>query len=386
MKLRVLYKLTFSILIASFIHGCANSKKEISPILEGRIINAPELILLQRLDSIPVTVDTISLSAEGTFVCNSRNLQSDFYWLVIGEKKINLILQSDSTTVINVDYSKINESLKYSKFNQSSILQQLENIKFQFELELKGRQDSIKNLVGTVVNDSIIRLKYYDIDSIRTRYRSQLDTLLNQNKTKLVAIPILLQQSGNIALYTLPRDKELFMSTQYLLSQNYSSSYQVKKFSAQILKVFSKTDGIAKIETGSKLPDLELFTPWNERLPLSNLLGKYVLVVVWKSDNETCRTRNKLLTKMIWRYRSYGLETYMISLDTDSKEWQKITEEDELNCFHVTDLLGESSPVIANLGVTKLPTLYLLNKEGKVVEKDTWGAKLEDALATLVKK
>ncbi len=88
---------------------------------------------------------------------------------------------------------------------------------------------------------------------------------------------------------------------------------------------------------------------------------------------------------MIWRYRSHGLETYMISLDTDSKKWQKAIEEDELNCFHVTDLLGESSPAIANLGVTKLPILYLLNKDGKVVEKDIWGAKLEDALATLVK-
>ena len=386
MKFHFFHKIVIALLIISATLGCSDVQKKYIPIIEGKIINAPKLVILQRLDSIPINIDTLEISADGEFVCHSKNLQSDFYRLQLEEKSIDLILQSDSTTAIYFDYQNIDATLRFSKYNLSNSLQQLNLIQSRFEQALKTNQDSIKNMVGVVVTDSIIRLKYDKIDSLKTIYRSELDALLKQNQEKLIAIPILLQQSGNISIYTLPRDKELFMRTQFILSQNYSSSYQVKKFSNLVLQVFTKTDGIAQIKIGSKLPDLELFTPWNERLPLSSLVGKYVLVVVWKSDNETCRTRNKSISKMIWRYRSNGLETYMISLDTNGSQWQKIISEDELNCFHVTDLLGESSPAIANLGVTKLPALFLLNKEGRVVEKDIWGAKLEDALATLIKK
>lgn len=386
MKFHFFYKIALAFLIISSILGCSDVQKKYIPIIEGKIINAPKLVILQRLDSIPINIDTLELSSDGAFVCQTKNLQSDFYRLQLEEKSIDLILQSDSTTAIYLDYLNIDATLRFSKYNLSNSLQQLNLIRSRFEQELKTNHDSIKNMVGVVVTDSIVRLKYDKIDSLKSNYRSELDALLKQNQEKLIAIPILLQQSGNISIYTLPRDKELFMRTQFILSQNYSSSYQVKKFSNLVLQVFTKTDGIAQIKIGSKLPDLELFTPWNERLPLSSLVGKYVLVVVWKSDNETCRTRNKSISKMIWRYRSNGLETYMISLDTNGSQWQKIISEDELNCFHVTDLLGESSPAIANLGVTKLPALFLLNKEGRVVEKDIWGAKLEDALATLIKK
>lgn len=386
MKFHFFYKIALAFLIISSILGCSDVQKKYIPIIEGKIINAPKLVILQRLDSIPINIDTLELSSDGAFVCQTKNLQSDFYRLQLEEKSIDLILQSDSTTAIYFDYQNIDATLRFSKYNLSNSLQQLNLIRSRFEQELKTNHDSIKNMVGVVVTDSIVRLKYDKIDSLKSIYRSELDALLKQNQEKLIAIPILLQQSGNISIYTLPRDKELFMRTQFILSQNYSSSYQVKKFSNLVLQVFTKTDGIAQIKIGSKLPDLELFTPWNERLPLSSLVGKYVLVVVWKSDNETCRTRNKSISKMIWRYRSNGLETYMISLDTNGSQWQKIISEDELNCFHVTDLLGESSPAIANLGVTKLPALFLLNKEGRVVEKDIWGAKLEDALATLIKK
>lgn len=368
------------------LYSCKKSTKDSAPLLEGKIINAPSLIILQRLDSIPIDVDTIEIKQDGSFRCENTRLQSDFYRLCVGNQQINLILSSDSTTQVSFDYFSIPNTLSFSGFNQSEILQKVLNSTKLYENEFRIKSDTIKHLIGSVTTDSIVHLLYDKQDSVTLKYRLVSDELLKGNEASLVAIPLLLQQAGNTPLYAFPKDRSLFIETQFLLSQRYFNSYQVKRFSNLANNVSAKLDGYKRLSVGDKMPDFEAFTPWNDKLSLNSLLGKNVMVIVWSYELPICRIRNKEISKLMWRYKNQGLETYMISLDTNAIEWQKTNKEDELNCLHVSDLRGKSSPIIPLLGIDALPALFLINSEGIIVEKNIWGEKLEDAIQRLVKK
>ena len=369
---------------ALVVFGCSSAVTEHTPILNGKIANAPQLVLLERLDSLPVVVDTLKLSTDGTFTCTRKGLYTDFYRINIGQHHINLILNPDSTTTINFDYFDIDNSLSFSGYGQSALLQKVELNSKQFAIELSALSDSIKKLAATQVADSVIEMQFRNQESLATRYRANLDNILKGNESSLIAIPTLLQGAENNSLYSFPKDKQLFITTQYIISQLYSQSYQVKRFSSLVTSVYAKLNGFKPIVIGGYLPDIEAFTPWNERLAITSLVGKNVMVVVWSSQQPKCRAKNKEISKLMWRYRNQGLETYMISVDSDAEQWKKAIKEDDLNCLHVSDLGGSISPIIGLYGIESLPTIFLLNHDGKITEKNIWGEQLEDAIQQLV--
>ena len=380
--------LKYSIFVIGFLISltkCSTIEKERVPILKGSIVNAPQVVLLYRLDSIPTIVDTLNVQPDGFFECKRGHLKSDFYRLSLGNESINLILYADSTTVVNFDYFNLRESLRFSGCMQSEILQRVESNSLQYKQALKIAADTILGMVGTVTTDSIINRMYLQLDSVTLRYRENLEAMMVGQDSSLVVLPMLLQSVGNWSLFTLPKEKALFIKSQFLLSQKFSHSYQVGQFSKLVKEVIAKQDGVKQLSLGDKFPDLDLFTPWNDPLPINTLNGKNVLVIVWSPDLQTCRIRNKEIAKLMWRYRNQGLETYMINMSTSSDEWKRVIKEDELNCLHVSDLKGPFSPVITALGISSLPSSFLLNRDGKVVEMNLWGENLEDAIIQITK-
>lgn len=378
----------YSILVIGFfvsLTRCSTIEKERIPILKGSIMNAPQVVLLYRLDSIPEIVDTLHVESDGSFECKRGHLKSDFYRLSLGNETLNLILYADSTTFVSFDYFNLRGSLRFSGCMQSDMLQEVESNSAQYHQALKMATDTILGMVGTVTTDSIINRMYQQLDSITIKYRENLEAMMVGQDSSLVVLPMLLQSVGNWSLFTLPKEKALFIKSQFLLSQNFSHSYQVGRFSKLVKEVVAKQDGVKQLALGDKFPDLELFTPWNEPLPINTLNGKSVLVVVWSPDLPTCRVRNKEIAKLMWRYRNQGLETYMINMSINSEGWKKAIKQDELNCLHVSDLKGAFSPVISALGLSALPSSFLLNRDGKIVEMNLWGENLEDAIIQITK-
>ena len=60
-------------------------------------------------------------------------------------------------------------------------------------------------------------------------------------------------------------------------------------------------------------------------------------------------------------------------------------QEQQLPWISVSDLRGEASPAVGTYNVTKLPTSFLINKEGSIVARDIRGAELERKLQELTR-
>ena len=137
------------------------------------------------------------------------------------------------------------------------------------------------------------------------------------------------------------------------------------------------------VEVGSEAPEIALNQPSGERLALSSLRGKYVLIDFWASWCGPCRRENPNVIKTYARFKDKGFEIYGVSLDQDKSAWLKAIEADKLVWKHVSDLQYWNSVAAQAYQVSAIPMTFMLDKEGKVIAKGLRGEALDQFLTNL---
>jgi peroxiredoxin len=140
----------------------------------------------------------------------------------------------------------------------------------------------------------------------------------------------------------------------------------------------------AQIKQGYKAPDVALPTATGDTIRLSSLKGKVVLLDFWASWCGPCRVSNKGLVKLYPKYKEKGFEILGVSLDEDSKDWQKAVEKDRIKWLQVIDKGGWESNTVNQWRISAIPTSYLIDKEGTLIAMDLEGKELEKALKELL--
>jgi peroxiredoxin len=135
---------------------------------------------------------------------------------------------------------------------------------------------------------------------------------------------------------------------------------------------------------GSAAPDFTLTDPSGRSISLSSLRGKVVLLDFWATWCGPCVSAVPEV-KRIWEtYGGKGLVILSISLDTDVPGWKSFIQESGMNWMHVLDTRGTSSATY-RYGVTAIPTVFLIDREGMVRGMNHWVGELEDQIAAGVK-
>ncbi len=133
-------------------------------------------------------------------------------------------------------------------------------------------------------------------------------------------------------------------------------------------------------------PEIALANPSGNIMKLSDLKGKVVLIDFWASWCGPCRAENPNVVKMYQKFKNKGFTIFSVSLDEDAAKWKEAISKDNLAWeFHVSDLKGWKSSVVANYGIEGIPFTVLVNKEGKIIGKNLRGEKLEETLNELLK-
>lgn len=143
----------------------------------------------------------------------------------------------------------------------------------------------------------------------------------------------------------------------------------------------------ARVAIGAMAPELEFPDPEGKMRKLSDLRGKVVLIDFWASWCGPCRRENPNVTRIYSEYHDKGFEIFSVSLDSDAASWKRAIESDKLVWpNHVSDLKKWSSQAAAIYGVRSIPSTFLLDKEGRIVQRDLRGADLERAVKQLVEQ
>jgi thiol-disulfide isomerase/thioredoxin len=154
----------------------------------------------------------------------------------------------------------------------------------------------------------------------------------------------------------------------------------------EYLQIEVEKKSISEIAVGEPFRDLQLKTPDDKDISISDYAGKgkYVLLDFWASWCSPCRIENPNVVALYNEYKDKGFEIVGLSFDQDKEAWIKGIKDDGITWPQMSDIKGWSSIAALKYKVQGIPYTVLLDKEGKVIEVNLRGEALKDKLKTLI--
>ncbi len=120
---------------------------------------------------------------------------------------------------------------------------------------------------------------------------------------------------------------------------------------------------------GTIAPDFEIHPGGgSEGFLLSSLQGKYVVLEFWASWCPDCQEATPGMVNLYETYHSEEIIFVGFSLDTDQAQWLTYIEENSMDWIQCSEFLPwKESTVASAYGVSWIPTLYLIDKDGRIL-------------------
>ena len=358
-----------------FFIGC-NSKNENSFRLSGKIHNLEKKeIILSKIENFQkkqqIVIDTLRVNTLGEFNV-VYFLEPGIYSLNINsEKKLQLAINYGQH--IDISGSSI-ENLEVTGSTDTNLLGEYENYRIESLNRLvKSVRTEIKNLKkeNAVENEEVIlKLREKEVDN----YKIHLQELTDFVNTKM---------KNSIALYaTSTRWNSENIDVYKALVSNFEIEYPTISITK---KLKEKINLLEKTSIGSILNNIKLSNTNGDIVSLDSTKLKYTLVDFWASWCPPCRAESKLLNELYLKHYKAGFEIYGISLDTSEKRWLNALKTDNRDWPNVSSLEGFQTKAAQNLGITALPTNFLIDSTGKIIAVNIHGEELKNKIEELFK-
>lgn len=365
---RVLIMLGATILIFS----CKNSTvacidAKIESLNEGNVVLTMLDVNNQKI------IDTIKTDDEGVFRYKIKKLDQtpEFYYLYYKENKIaSLILKGGDKVHLITDTLGKNPRIDGSQ--ESVLLSKVEKelraslIKFDSLSVLYNNAHKIGNKTAA---DSL----NLELGKIYVKQKQGALKHIFTNPYSLTNVVLLYQEfPGDLPLFADTKDA-LYFSRVY---DSLKSAYPSSRYLSLIDKESRSRQNIEllnyKLENTSvmTLPEINLPDINSKMQSLNSLKGKVVVLFFWTVLSTEQKMYNKEMVDLYQKYSSKGLEIYQVSPDADKTAWGVLVKQQNLPWINVHDAGGTSSINLVNYNVQKLPTLYLINRNGEVVARD----------------
>ncbi len=124
----------------------------------------------------------------------------------------------------------------------------------------------------------------------------------------------------------------------------------------------------AQPPVGSLAPEISLPDAQGNIVKLSSLKGKVVLLDFWASWCGPCRQTNKHTQALYKKYSGKEFEVLGVSIDGDSKAWNKAVQQDKIDWLQVIDTHAEmGNQLTKTWNLQYIPSTFLIGKDGKIL-------------------
>ncbi|MFT5723914.1 MAG: thiol-disulfide isomerase/thioredoxin [Bacteroidia bacterium] len=342
-------------------------------ILKGKVIGgAGELVVLQKLETGQLTfIDSVRADDKGRYQITASADTTMFYYVTVNSMKppgVPIILEKGLTLELDINIDRyILTEVKGDAQNDQ--LKKLYDLYLNNNKNMSDFQERYKTINPATAGDSTIKA-----------YNGELVAL--QQKMETDVMSFVKTQKGGPATYfaaTYVVQKPSMELLDYAL-------LKLKKDAPNSLftdRMDKRVSSVGALDIGGLAPEIELLSPSGEKVKLSSLRGKIVLVDFWASWCRPCRAENPNVVRVYKEYHDKGFEVFSVSLDNSADRWKQAIIQDGLTWTHVSDLKGWKSAAAALYEVSGIPKTFLLDKNGRIVAKDLRGAALEAKLAEI---
>ncbi len=370
-------------LAAALFCGCQSSKVKIS----GRFVgNDASKVYLEQLSPLsPSIVDSTVLAEDGSYEFRLKEVPPTpmLYNLIYNEERIPLLLAGgDRLTVSSVGSVVRNYTVEGSV--ESDLLRQF------YQAFVAGAQQ-LDQLAARFADPELTEQERKELASEYTaeyyRIRREQLRFIIENKSSLAAVYALYQRlPGDAYLFNGDSDVVYYRTVAEALEQSYPESPYLQTLLAEITRMDARMNLASRI-TEAEYPDLELMDIYGKKVRLSSLAGKVILLDFWSAELGTSNALNADLKEIYRKYADapVGFEVYQVAIDTSKPLWINAVQEQQLPWISVSDLRGRGSAALGLYNVQKLPTNFLIDKEGVIVARDIRGEELEKKLDELTR-
>ena len=355
-----------------FLSSCDSKGKTFQ--IKGEIISAEDQVLYLEHRSLAgiQMMDSVKLKKNGKFTFKESAPENpEFYQLRLGEQVIILAVDSVETFNIEADGSNLYGTYKI----EPAILN--EQIKNVINMQRTAKSD-ISTIVAQHENKEIDDVTFMEnVDSVLSVYKSYATKVILGNPSSAAAYYAVFQKIDDYLIFD-PYDKKdysMFGAVATSWSMYYPETARTKhlyEFTMNALRVRKQQDKQSDFMnnitvTDTQLPDISLMNVKGQKVSLSSFRGKYVLLDFTAYKSEFSLKHNEILNKVYNKYKSEGFEIFQISFDSDTHFWKNVAV--ELPWTTVHDPQSINSMLLKNYNVRELPTAYVLNKEGDLMNR-----------------
>lgn len=138
--------------------------------------------------------------------------------------------------------------------------------------------------------------------------------------------------------------------------------------------VKQRAEGIINLQIGKTPPNFKVETSEGKQIDFMNEVRKndYTVLVFWASWCHKCEQEMPALKRLHDVYKTRGFNVVAFSVDANRQQWLKgIQDKQAAGFINVSQLMSWDSPISREYRITQTPTMFLLNREGKIVDKPT---------------
>ena len=246
--------------------------------------------------------------------------------------------------------------------------------------------DEVKQKYNAEVDTNILKVYLEEMDSIQQYVRDYAIDYINEKPGSPVSWVMLKEFYPPVGLDGFDTTAfAYFDKVRDAMAEKYPYSNYPSYIDQSKANTIAQLDELKLNPDGDLAPEIALENPDGEIIKLSSLRGKVVLIDFWASWCGPCRLENPNVVKTYNEYKDKGFTVYSVSLDEKKDAWVKAIEADNLVWpNHVSDLKGWQSDAAQAYGVNSIPATFLLDRNGKVIDSNLRGGRLEQKLQEIL--
>ena len=125
------------------------------------------------------------------------------------------------------------------------------------------------------------------------------------------------------------------------------------------------------LQIGNVPPDFTIKDENNKPVNLKSICSKndYTILVFWASHCTHCMSELPSLASWYKTNKNKRVEIVSVSLDANKDKWKKTIADNGFNWYNVNQFKIYKSPVCKDYKVKKTPTVFILDRSMKIIEK-----------------